>query len=179
MTVPHHQRVYAIKRPHRKLMTLYLLRAALTGPGFPFVLLPSLFKYETLRYRFDDEGVMMAWGLLWRREIFLTYTRIQDIHLSRGVLERWMGLATINIQTAAGSSSAEMAVVGLIEFEQVRDFLYSKMRGARFGETEPTGDGPRQAPGGPVSAADEAVELLTDIRDEIRALGKRLKGAGK
>ena len=118
-------------------------------------------------------------GLLWRREIFLTYTRIQDIHLSRGVLERWMGLATINIQTAAGSSSAEMAVVGLIEFEQVRDFLYSKMRGARFGETEPTGDGPRPAPGGPASADDEAVELLTDIRDEIRALGKRLKGAGK
>ena len=69
--------------------------------------------------------------------------------------------------------------MGLIEFEQVRDFLYSKMRGARFGETEPTGDGPRQAPGGPASAADEAVELLTDIRDEIRALGKRLKGAGK
>ena len=118
MEEPDHLQVHAITRPHRKLMTLYILRALLTGPAFPFVFLHGFFKYETLRYRFDDEGVMMAWGLLWRREIFLTYTRIQDIHLSRGVLERWLGLATINIQTAAGSSSAEMAVVGLITLTQ-------------------------------------------------------------
>ncbi len=69
MTVPHHQRVYAITRPHRKLMTLYILRALLTGPGFPFVFIPGFFKYETLRSRFDHEGLLMSWGLLWRREI--------------------------------------------------------------------------------------------------------------
>ena len=91
--------IYKITRPHAKLLKLYLLRSVLTGPAFPFVFIPSFFKYETLKYRFDDEGITMAWGLLWRREIFLTYVRIQDIHLSRGVLERWLGLATINIQS--------------------------------------------------------------------------------
>ena len=104
MTEHDHSHVYDITRPHRQLLHLYVIRALLTVVLFPFFFLPLFFKYETLRYRFDNEGVTMAWGFLWRREIFLTYTRIQDIHLARGVLERWLGLATINIQTASGSS---------------------------------------------------------------------------
>ncbi len=166
--------LYEITRPHAKLLKLYLLRSVLTGPAFPFVFVPSFFKYQTLKYRFDDEGITMAWGLLWRREIFLTYVRIQDIHLSRGVLERWLGLATINIQTAAGSSGSEMSVVGLLEYEQVRDFLYSRMRGARLGEEDKPA-APAAVPG--TGQADEAVKLLTDIRDEIRGLNERLKDA--
>ena len=171
MTEPDFENVYAITRPDRKLLTQYLLRALLTGPGFPFVFVPSFFKYETLKYRFDDEGITMAWGLLWRREIFLTYARIQDIHLSRGVIERWLGLATINIQTAAGSSSSEMSIVGLTVFEQVRDFLYLRMRGARFGE-----DGePEATTGSPSDTTDTVAALLTEIRDELRAVRERLK----
>ncbi len=176
--MPDQDRIYEITRPHSRLLSLYLLRSALTGPAFPFVFVPSLFKYETLRYRFDDEGVTMAWGLLWRREIFLTYARIQDIHLSRGVLERWLGLATINIQTAAGSSSSEMSVVGLAEYEEVRDFLYLKMRGARFGDGD-DGEAGTPVTAEPATEGDEAVGLLTDIRDEIRALRQRLEGAGR
>ncbi len=171
MTEPGFEHVYSITRPDRKLLTQYLLRALLTGPGFPFVFVPSFFKYETLKYRFDDEGITMAWGLLWRREIFLTYARIQDIHLSRGIIERWLGLATINIQTAAGSSSSEMSIVGLTVFEGVRDFLYSRMRGSRFGE-----DGePEATTGSQSDTGDTAAALLTEIRDELRAVRERLK----
>ena len=172
MTEPGFERVHGITRPDRRLLTQYIVRAALTGPAFPFVFVPSFFKYETLKYRFDDEGITMAWGLLWRREIFLTYARIQDIHLSRGIIERWLGLATINIQTAAGSSSSEMSIVGLIDYEQVRDFLYSRMRGARFDEPGEPG----QAPATPAPDGDIAVALLTDIRDELRAVRERLQG---
>lgn len=163
------QHIYSITRPHSRLLSLYALRAVLTGPGLPLVFVPSFFKFETLRYRFDDEGIMMTWGFLWRREIFLTYARIQDIHLSRGILERWLGLATIHIQTASGSSSSEMAIVGLTEFEQLRDFLYSRMRGARFGTEDESADQPAGA-----AQDGEAVQLLTEIRDEIRALRQRL-----
>lgn len=159
--------VYQITRPHKRLLLLYVLRCLLAGPFFPIIFLPALFKYETLRYRFDTEGVAMSWGLLWRREIVLTYTRIQDIHLSRGLFERWLNLGTIYIQTAAGSASAEMAVVGLTEYDMVRDHLYSKMRGARF-----AGPGAEDA-ATPPADGDPALELLVEIRDEIRALRAR------
>ena len=181
MTELDKDRVYEIKRPVKKLLMLYLLRCALSGPAFPFVFLPCYFKFETLRYRFDDEGVAMSWGLLWRREIFLTYARIQDIHLSRGLFERWLGLGTIHIQTASGSASAEMAVVGLSEYEAVRDFLYLKMRGARFGETQagPAADDTYTSGVEAAVDADVAVGLLMEIRDEIRSLRRRFEAGGK
>jgi putative membrane protein len=126
-------------------------------------LLPSLFKYRTLRYSFDDEGVSMAWGVLFRREINLTYRRIQDIHVTRNLFQRWMGLATVAIQTASGSSAPEMSIEGILRYEELRDFLYSRMRGAR-GETEAKAGAPSTEP------ADEALTLLREIRDGLIAL---------
>ena len=123
------QDVFRIERPAPALMKYYLLVCLLTGPLFPILIIPSYFRYHTLRYRFDREGVSMRWGILFRREINLTYTRIQDIHLTSNLLERWLSLARIQVQTASGSSSAEMTIEGLHEFEHVRDFLYSRMRG--------------------------------------------------
>lgn len=84
-----------------------------------------------MRYKFTDEGISMSWGLLSRREIIINYARIQDIHLRSNVVERWLGLAKILVQTASGNSSAELTLEGLRDFEAVRDFLYSKMRGVK------------------------------------------------
>jgi putative membrane protein len=163
------EEIKGITRPDPKLLTLYIVQCCLTLVFAPLVFLPLFFKYHTLRYAFTDEGITMAWGLLWRREIVLTYARIQDIHVSRGLIERWLGLGTVHIQTAAGSSGPEMSIVGLTCCDALRDFLYSRMRGARFGH-----EGPAH---GADAAADPTVALLTEIRDEIRALGERLGGA--
>ncbi len=38
-----------ITRPDGALLNYYVLVSLLTGPFFPFVFLPLLFKYETLR----------------------------------------------------------------------------------------------------------------------------------
>ena len=42
-----------------------------------------------------------------------------------------MGLATVSIQTAAGSANPELTIDGVLEAEALRDFLYTKMRGVR------------------------------------------------
>jgi putative membrane protein len=153
----------SITRPDPSLMTYYVLVAACTLVGFPFVILPLYFKYHTLQYRFDDTGVSMSWGVLFKREIFLTYRRIQDIHVTRNLFHRWMGLAAVAVQTASGTSGAEMTIEGIRQPELLRDYLYSRMRGARDGaessvaETTETPD-------------DEALALLREIRDELRQL---------
>ena len=151
---------HKIERPAPSLMKYYVITALLTGPAFVFVILPLYFKYETLRYRFDEEGMSMSWGILMRREIYLTYRRIQDIHLTRNIIQRWLGLATVSIQTASGSSSPEMNIEGILEADALRDYLYTKMRGAR----EHHEDDPATARPG-----DEALTLLSEIRDLLRA----------
>jgi putative membrane protein len=121
--------VFRIERPAPALMKYYTLVCLMTGPLFPILIVPNYFRYHTLRYRFDREGISMRWGIIFRREINLTYSRIQDIHLTSNIVERWLGLARIQVQTASASSSAEMTIEGLHEFEHVRDFLYARMRG--------------------------------------------------
>ncbi len=163
-------------RPDPRLLTWFILRSLVLLPFFFIALIPGYFKYKTLRYRFDHQGIGMRWGLLWRREIHLTYTRIQDIHVSRGLLERWLGLATIQIQTAAGSSSAEMSLIGFTDYAGLRDFLYSKMRGA--GTRPAAAAHAAAAPAVPphAAAANSAAEVavLGQILAEVRALRAEL-----
>jgi putative membrane protein len=160
--------IFSLERPHPSLRTLYICRAILTGP-LVIVLLPLfLFRYRTLRYRFDEEGIHMRVGVLFRREVNLTYARIQDIHLQSGILQRWLGLADIHIQTASGSAGAELVIEGFEEFEAIRDFLYTRMRGAKTGHL---GAGAAPPPLREVSSTGddaEVVTLLLNIRDELR-----------
>jgi uncharacterized protein len=157
----------ALVRPDRALLHYYFVIALFSTVAFPAVILPLFFRYHTLRFRFDDEGISLAWGILFRREVHLTYRRIQDIHVTRNLLQRWMGLATVEIQTASGNAAATMKIEGVLEADALRDFLYAKMRGAR-GD-----DGPEvlhaHAP------ADEALVLLREIRDGVVALRENLK----
>jgi putative membrane protein len=154
-----------IERPHKSLMTYYAITAVLTGPGL-LVELPRLFfKYETLKYRFEDEGMSMSWGLLFRHEIHLTYRRIQDIHLSRNIIQRWLGLATVSIQTASGSSGPEMSIEGILEADRLRDYLYARMRGARGLDEQATAAASALDDG---AHGDEVLQLLTEIRDLLR-----------
>jgi uncharacterized membrane protein YdbT with pleckstrin-like domain len=154
-----------ITRPHPALLKYYVIVAALTLAGFPFVMLPLCFKFKTLRYRFDDKGVSMSWGILFHREIYLTYRRIQDIHVTRNLVHRWLGLAAVAVQTASGTSGAEMTIEGIRNPEALRDFLYAQMRGAR-GEGEAATEGAPSAS----APADEALDLLRGIRDDLRQL---------
>jgi putative membrane protein len=161
----------AVTRPDPRLMTYYTIVAALSLVAFPITLFVLWVKYRTLRYRFDDEGIWRAQGLLWRSEVNITYRRIQDIHLTNGLLQRWLGLATVSIQTAAGSASPEVTIEGVLEAEALRDFLYTKMRGVRDGGSIKAPAASSQAVAH--DAGDEALALLTDIRDALRRLEAR------
>ena len=121
--------VMALARPHPHLWTYYLISSLASLIFFPIVALVLRFKFQTLRYKFTAEGISMSWGILFRRETIINYARIQDIHLRSNLIERWLGLGRILIQTASGNSGAEMTLEGIKEFEVVRDFLYSRMRG--------------------------------------------------
>lgn len=160
-------------RPHSSLLSYYLLTSLLAGPAFPVLALVLYFRYHTLRYDVDEEGLTMRWGILFRREVSLTYARLQDIHLTSNVLERYLGLAKVQLQTASSSAQAEMSIEGLPFFEPLRDFLYARMRGAREEHPAPGAAAP-SASGAPPDALAAA---LREVAAELRALRSELKGA--
>ena len=158
-------RVEAIVRPSAALLTYYLVLSLLGLVAFPVLFLPLYFRYHTLHFRFDEQGVSMGYGILFRKEMHLTFARMQDIHLSQNLLERWLGIGTVTIQTAGASGGGDLAINGVALFEDIRDYLYARMRGVR--PATPSAEGL----GGP-----GALTLLGQIRDELRASSRALSG---
>jgi len=154
--VPHPPHIVAIERPRESLLTYYALKALAANVAFPFVFPYLYFRYHTMRYRFDTDGIHMKWGIIFRQEVLLNYSRVQDIHLRSNLIERWLGLARIEIQTASGSATANMTLEGMEDPEGVRDFLYSRMQGTRG---EKAG-----------SAADPLAAVLQEIAGELREI---------
>jgi uncharacterized membrane protein YdbT with pleckstrin-like domain len=182
-TEPVPENILRLERPHPALWTYYIITAICTGPGIVATLPYLYFRFHTLRYRFDAEGIHMKVGILFRREVNLTYSRIQDIHLRSNILQRWLGLGNVQIQTASGSSGPELVIEGFKEFEAIRDFLYTRMRGYQT-QADTSVHGSAQSQTSPstaptASAEAEAISLLQSIRDEMRQTRELLEARAK
>ncbi len=163
-------RVQGLTRPAPPLLTYFFLIALVGNVAFPFLMLFLYFRYHTLRYRFDADGVSMGYGILFRREMHLTYARMQDIHLSQNLFERWLGIGSVTVQTAGGGEGGDLQIVGVREFEAIRDYLYARMRGVREG---------RAAQAAPAAAGTLSTDqALAAIRDELRAAARALETRG-
>jgi putative membrane protein len=173
-------KVDSITRPDPALLTYYVVTSVLGIVTFP-ALLPMYFHYHTLKYAFEDDGIAMSYGILFRREMHLTYARIQDIHLSQNIIQRWLGIGTVTVQTAGGGDGGDLEIVGTREFEAIRDYLYARLRGVRLGS------GPTAAAALPANAsasananasssagANSTDALLAEIRDELKATATAL-----
>ncbi len=160
------RRVHAIVKPQPALFTYYLVTSLALLCAAPLALLPLYFRYHTLWYRFTDEGVSMGYGILFRREMQLTYARMQDIHLSQNLLERWLGIGTITVQTAGSGASGNLTIVGVSDADAIRDYLYACMRGVR-------------SPVPTTAQSTGADALLVEIRDALRATATALSQRAK
>ena len=154
------RRVHTVTRPVSALLTYYFITSLGLLFAFPIALVPLFFRYETLWYRFTDEGVSMGYGILFRREMQLTYARMQDIHLSQNLLERWLGIGTVTVQTAGAGAGGNLVIAGVRHHEEIRDYLYARMRGVRT-ESAPV---------------PQVESTLIEIRDALNAAATALGG---
>lgn len=163
--------ILSITRPKDSLFTYYMLVALSALVAAPFLGVYLYFRFHTMRYRFDAEGISMSWGILFHHEIVLNYSRIQDIQLRSNFVERLLGLAQIEVQTAGGGAGEQMTLEGLEDVEAVRDFLYSRMRG---GSAQHHAEKPAMA----VSVGDLA-GVLRDVATELRGIREQLEAQNR
>ena len=176
--------ILALERPDPNLLLHYAILSCLALIAAPIVFVPLFFKYHTLRYKLDREGISASWGILFKREVHLTYKRIQDIHLKRNFVERWLGIATIEVQTASGSSTSELSFEGIRQFDALREFLYRRMRGHELSESS-SSSASASASSSPGAAAQhdartggadaEVVAVLRSIQSELEAARRALE----
>ena len=87
---------------------------------------PTL-QYRYFRYAVRDHDLLVQAGVLFRRWSAIPHSRIQHVDTRQGPFERYLGLARLQLFTAAGVS-ADGSIPGLDadEAERLRDELSQK-----------------------------------------------------
>ena len=83
----------------------------LTGAGllvvawFVVALAYQLVYYQRFEYELTDDSLDIVSGVVSRRNREIPVRRVQNVDISRNVVQRLLGLAQINLETAGGSST--------------------------------------------------------------------------
>jgi len=88
--------------------------------------------YSSLVYIFRDEEIECRQGVWFRMLSIVPYNRITNVDVVQGPLSRWLGIATVKVQTAGYSgqvSRAEAKILGVKNYEEVKEYILSKIRG--------------------------------------------------
>jgi putative membrane protein len=114
-----------------------------TGAGlvvvawFAVALAYQLVYYQRFEYDLTDDSLDIVSGVVSRRNREIPVGRIQNVDISRNVVQRLLGLAQINLETAGGSSTeASLKCVSESEAQRLRTEIGRLKRGDESPATE-------------------------------------------
>ena len=84
---------------------------------FLFILLSWIYNkysYRFYRYSVEESFLKIEKGIIWKTFKTLPFKKIQNIDISRGVLDRILGLSNLCIQTAGNVSYQRQVYEGLL-----------------------------------------------------------------
>lgn len=146
---------------------------ALLGAGY------AVARYLRFEYELGPEHLVVTSGVFSRQEREIPLRRIQNVDVSRSLVQRALGLATVRFETAGGSATeAELDAVGAEDAERLRHEVGERVRTVRDGERSTgaavaddvgaVGTGGAAGATGTKGATDESkyVDSSTDTRAE-------------
>ncbi|WP_312874275.1 PH domain-containing protein [Actinomadura litoris] len=81
---------------------------------------------RSLGYAERGDDLIVTHGVLVKRLIVVPYGRMQFVDVTAGLLERWMGIATVRMHTAAAATDATIPGLPATEAGLLRDRLAQK-----------------------------------------------------
>jgi putative membrane protein len=154
----------------RSAVIVLIVCTAINGLWWAPLMIWVGFYYRSLSYEIGDEQVIVHQGVLTRAVKHVPYRTVTNITVKRGLIDRWLGLGTLEIQTAgmSGTQQAEQSLAGLADPQQVYDLVVAQLHRFRGGMA-PTQAG-AEAPG---SAGETLVALLVEVRAIREVLEKK------
>lgn len=124
--------------------------------------------YENFTFEFTDKDIIIREGVITRKTTVIPYARIQDIRSERTLVERLLGLATLEIETAGSSKVAsETLIPGIANKNELIAELMELVERAKGG----TGLGEEARLGAAPSAAPA---VLSEILEELKSITSRM-----
>jgi membrane protein YdbS with pleckstrin-like domain len=125
--------------------------------------------YRSLRYEIHEDEIILHVGIWTKSVKHVPYRTVTNLTVNRGILDRWLSLGTLDIQTAgaSGTTSAEQSLVGLATPQEVYERVVAELRRFRGGMA-------------PTAAEEEAVvseshATLDAILNEVQAIRTMLE----
>ena len=132
-----------LQKASRLAITLVFLGSVGTGVGFgrtlviagvggaiALALAYEFAYYQRYRYTFTSDTFDIRSGVLNRREREIPYGRIQNVDISRNIVQRLLGLSAIDIETAGGGSTeAAIRYVTAEAATTIQNEIRSRKRG--------------------------------------------------
>ena len=86
---------------------------------------------KNLEYIIQDDRITIHKGILTKTQQNIPYRSVTDFALKRTIYDRFLGIGSINIQTAGQSQSAsgyEGSLIGLIDYENLHSEMKEKLK---------------------------------------------------
>ncbi len=123
----------------------------------PFVLY-DVFQYATLRWRYEEEELVVTQGWLFRSVRHVPYARIQNLDLRQNVAHRLLNVTEVRIETAGGAEpEAVLRVISLAQYEELRARAFAGR--AALGASPPGAPDAAAAAGSTGTQRDTLLEL--------------------
>ncbi|WP_207929232.1 PH domain-containing protein [Actinomadura sp. 6K520] len=103
-----------------------VMSIAAVGLGVVLTWLLAELDRRTYGYVERADDLIVTHGVFVRRLIVVPYGRMQFVDVTAGLLERWMGIATVRLHTAAAATDATIPSLPTTEAALLRDRLAQK-----------------------------------------------------
>jgi uncharacterized protein len=79
--------------------------------------------YQRWKFSFGEDHLELRYGLWWRRTSSLPYHRLQQVDEAQGPLERWLGMARVQLRSAAATTDAAIPGIASGDVAEIRRLL--------------------------------------------------------
>jgi|GEM_PF-173784 len=131
-----------------------------------FVVTPLFFLHSFMEYRIfgwaaREQDLINRYGVVWRKQVVIPFSRIQHVSTGNGPLERAFGLMHLRV-FSAGGASADVTVQGLLPetAERVRHYILGRIGALNQDEAkrQDTAPAPEDGEGPDSSKTDPGLE---------------------
>ncbi|MBM3189523.1 MAG: PH domain-containing protein [Chloroflexi bacterium] len=131
--------------------------------------------YRSISYELTESEVIVRKGIITHTVQTVPFSAVVNVDVTRGPLDRWLGLGTTHVHTAGYSqqTTAEAKLAGLREYQAAYEAILAAVRARRQGESA------RELEGEPAGRAATTTQVLSELLEELRAVRQLLERRGE
>jgi membrane protein YdbS with pleckstrin-like domain len=144
--------------------------------GIP-VFLSQFPVFKRFRYELLDDEIVVHSGWLVQKVRHVPYRMVTNIEIRRGLLDRWLGIGALNVETAGNSDpnqKAEARLQGLENVDEVYEEVAACLRAFDEAQQSQPWERLRRPAGAAAGEGDE--DVLQAILTELKMINAKIEG---